>query len=478
MKILYVGNFTQPHCTEVHVAKTLANMGHQVTRIQEDPRFKRQLVDLTLGHDLFLFTRTWSNLVTLEHLQTLKTLGIPTASLHLDLYVGLQREAGIENDPFWRTEYVFSPDGDPASQAFFESKNINHHYLRPGVFKDECIQLEPNNDFDLQGEVIFVGGGAEYGHKEWPYRHQLVKWLEDNYSGYRKYGHPQKTVRNMELNQLYANAKIVVGDSLCLGFNHPYYWSDRVYETIGRGGFIIHPFIKGLEEEFTDGENIVFYEYNNFDQLKEKIDYYLENPEERKRIQQNAFNFVRDNATYNNRLQQLLDTVIGDGVVESDADLTERPKPDKINLGAGQDQKDGFINVDLVEMDGIDIVHNLMEFPYPFEDESADEIHAIDVVEHLANYTPDNRPSVIAFVEECHRILQKGGLLYMQMPGWKAEFLWIDPTHVRGFDIQSFDFFDPTKPFGQTTGFYSKAKFSVRAEELPNHNLRFWLTKI
>lgn len=487
MKIIYVGNFTQPHCTEVHISKTLQDMGHTVVEVQEDPKNKRSLISQAKGCDLFLFTRTWNNLVTLDHLKQLKRMGIPTVSYHLDLYVGLQREAGLDKDPFWKTEYVFSPDGNPASQEVFKRKGINHFYLKPGVFKEECIALEPNQDQELTGDVIFVGGGVGYGHKEWPYRGQLVTWLEKTYPDkYKKFGHPERTVRNLELNQLYANSKIVIGDTLCLNFNHPHYWSDRVYETIGRGGFIIHPYIKGMEEEFTDGENIVFYKYNDWAGLKEKIDYYLANPKERKKIQLAGQNFVRENATYHNRLQQMLDVVKNKGYsvgvdLASGKDKSVEIRAEdgiKINLGAGQDQKEGFINVDLVDLPGIDIVHNLIEFPYPFKDEVADEIHAIDVVEHLANYTADNRPSVVAFVEEAHRILKTGGVLYMQMPGWKAEFLWIDPTHVRGFDIQSFDFFDPTKPFGITTGFYSKAKFSVKAEELPNHNLRFWLTKI
>lgn len=114
----------------------------------------------------------------------------------------------------------------------------------------------------------------------------------------------------------------------------------------------------------------------------------------------------------------------------------------------------------------------------PVPVESAVEIKAVDVIEHLANYTADGRSSVIAFIEECHRILKPGGELYIQMPGWDAEFLWIDPTHVRGFDIQSIDFFDPEKPFRQTTGFYSKAKFTVRAEKLENYNLRFFMTEL
>lgn len=31
--------------------------------------------------------------------------------------------------------------------------------------------------------------------------------------------------------------------------------------------------------------------------------------------------------------------------------------------------------------------------------------------------------------------------------------------------------------YGKTNGYYSEAKFMVRAEELENHNLRFWMIK-
>lgn len=152
----------------------------------------------------------------------------------------------------------------------------------------------------------------------------------------------------------------------------------------------------------------------------------------------------------------------------------------KINLGAGGDPELGeeWVNVDHLELPGIQVVHNLVFFPYPFEDGVAEHIKAVDVVEHLPNYTPDWRPSIVAFVEECHRILQPGGTLFIQTPGWDADFLWIDPTHVRGFDPQSFDFFDESTHFGQTTGFYSPAKFSVSCTKLKNRNLQFLMRKV
>ena len=92
-------------------------------------------------------------------------------------------------------------------------------------------------------------------------------------------GRGQPSIRNHDLNRLYASVKVCVGDSLCPGFNHPRYWSDRLPETIGRGGFIIHPRIEGIEEEY--GGRVELFGFNDWDTLKLKIDYYLASEDER-----------------------------------------------------------------------------------------------------------------------------------------------------------------------------------------------------
>lgn len=315
MRVMYCGNFTATHTTENHIALTLEDMGHEVQRVQEGqtrPEDFTRLVHET-DADLFLLTRTWGNTVTLEHLKQFKQRGIPTASFHLDLYIGLKREASLDGDSFWSTEWVFTPDGSEMAVKVFEAKGINHHYIKPAVYKGECHMVEKNDSLD----IVFVGGGDRpnspdgYGHKEeWPYRDKLIGWLYDTYGErFHKFGHPQQTIRNEELNQLYANAKVVVGDSVCLNFDHPYYWSDRVYETMGRGGFIIHPFIEGMDEEFTHGKNIVFYKYGDFDQLRSYIDYYIGDNEEREKIRLAGHEYVKANCTYHNRLAQALEII-------------------------------------------------------------------------------------------------------------------------------------------------------------------------
>jgi len=478
MKISYVGNRRNTASdglsfnTENHVALTLEKLGHEVNFIQEDEITPGSLPDRVKGSDIFLWTRTWPGIVTLEDLDAIREMGIPTASFHLDKYAGIQRDGGIGTDVFWKTDYVFSPEGSPESKEIFAGHGINQFYLPAGVFEPECYLEEPVDHF--KHDVVFVGGGVDYSHPEWPYRAQLVTWLKDTYGDrFGKYGHPERTVRGRELNQLYASCKIVIGDSLCKDFKDSYYWSDRVYETIGRGGFMIHPYIKGLEEEFVDGETIVFYEFGNFEQLKEKIDYYLEHPEEREKIRMAGHEFVKNNATYTQRLKSMLNHIADANKMVS----TEVQEPIKINLGSGNDPLEGHINVDMLERNDVDVVHNLMDFPYPFEDGSASHIKAIDVLEHLDNYTDDKKPAIMEFMRECHRILQDGGELYVQTPSWDSDVFKIDITHVRGFHPKSFDFFDKDTWYGQIRGFYDGPEFKVSCKELENGNLQFTMIK-
>ena len=304
MRIYYLGNFLPSHSTEQHIARTLRSMGHEVVELQENFIQPDHLSERLNNEpiDLFLVTRTWGETFMLPHLDILKRRNIPSASFHLDLYVGLERDGNISGDAFWRTDYVFTPDGDPKSEEFFKEKGINHYYLKPGVFADECYLVPGEKDKD----VIFVGS-YNY-HPEWQYRPQLIDWLKANYQFELWGSHGLGEVREHPLNELYGRTKIAIGDSLHLP-NHDYYWSDRVYETLGRGGFLIHPYIKGLEEEFTDKEHLVFYEYGDFTQLRDLIDYYLGHDAERETIRQQGHELVKNNFTYTQRMQTMLDTI-------------------------------------------------------------------------------------------------------------------------------------------------------------------------
>ena len=250
--IVYVGNFTRPWCTEVHVAYALRLVGHLVIEAQENALDWDTLPALVDRHkaEVVLWTRTWpvDNAKAVRALTAVKAGGTVVASFHLDRFHGLDREAQIAQEPFFTaTDLLFTPDDGPWS-----SFGVAHHWLPPGVHEPEC-HGQPNArrwPFD----AVFVGSHP-YPHKEWrPIRDALIGTFE------RAFGHRfavlpgrgRPPIRGRDLAELYATVPVVLGDS-CLVGNPPRYWSDRIPETIGRGGYLIHPTVDGLEELYPAG---------------------------------------------------------------------------------------------------------------------------------------------------------------------------------------------------------------------------------
>lgn len=325
MRISYVGNIKnlasdgKPFNTEFHVAASLEKLGHKVNFIQEDELYNDAvgfLPEMVKGSDIFLWTRTWPDRVQEIDLINIHRNGIPTVSFHLDKYAGIKRDGGMGvGSAFWKTDFVFSPEGSTESKRIFKENGINQFYLPAGVFEDECYIAEPVDHF--KHDVVFVGGGVTYSHPEWEYRHKLVNWLQDTYGDrYGKYGFPERTVRGHELNQLYSSAKIVIGDSLCKDFIDSYYFSDRAFEVTGRGGFLIAPYIAGITDHFIDRKEAVFYAFDNFVQLKNLIDYYLTNDREREIIRLAGHERTKKTNTYTQRMQTMLEILKQNGAIK------------------------------------------------------------------------------------------------------------------------------------------------------------------
>lgn len=107
-----------------------------------------------------------------------------------------------------------------------------------------------------------------------------------------------------------------------------------------------------------------------------------------------------------------------------------------LDLGCGQNrvQTDYFeqqmqvkvdmvTGVDYVKAEGVDIVHNLTKFPYPFKDESVDAIYSSHFAEHLDGFERAK------FMDECYRILKPGGKMRLMHPYYKSVRAVQDFTH-------------------------------------------------
>lgn len=128
----------------------------------------------------------------------------------------------------------------------------------------------------------------------------------------------------------------------------------------------------------------------------------------------------------------------------------------KLNLGAGNIIKEGYINHDIVELEGIDCVHDLNIFPWPWEDNSFDLILAFDVIEHLDDF--------MNVMNEIHRVLKKDGHCLLQVPYWNSWGAIADPTHKKNFNEFTFQFLDPNSKFNQERHYYSNTRFEILEE--------------
>ena len=125
----------------------------------------------------------------------------------------------------------------------------------------------------------------------------------------------------------------------------------------------------------------------------------------------------------------------------------------KLHLGCGHDIKEGWINHDLAPLPGVDVVHDLRVFPWPWDDGQVEEVHMENVLEHL--------PETTRTMEELSRIMKTGGKLFIGVPYWNSFEAWGDPTHERLFSEEIFEFYDPTTWRGKDRAYYSKAKFKI-----------------
>lgn len=130
------------------------------------------------------------------------------------------------------------------------------------------------------------------------------------------------------------------------------------------------------------------------------------------------------------------------------AEVNKAKEPIKVNLGCGRFPKEGFVNVDWVKTPGVDRVHNLMELPYPFEDESVELVEADHVLEHL--------PDCFGIMRDVHRMLVPGGRVVIRVPHFSRGFT--HPEHMRGFDATFPYYFRP-----DFLGGYTGVEFEVES---------------
>lgn len=160
----------------------------------------------------------------------------------------------------------------------------------------------------------------------------------------------------------------------------------------------------------------------------------------------------------------------------------------KLDLACGDNKKEGFIGVDMVETSSVDIIHNLNIYPWPFEDNSVDEIYCSHYIEHIPHNIgnlKDKRDGLIQFMDEVYRILKPNGKINLIAPYYKSQRAFGDPTHCRYVgdlsfpyynkewrDINKLDKYSIRCDFDITYSYYIDNEYTLKSEEVRNKAFR------
>ena len=107
----------------------------------------------------------------------------------------------------------------------------------------------------------------------------------------------------------------------------------------------------------------------------------------------------------------------------------------RLNLGCGMNRMDGYVNVD--RYGEPDVRHDLEAFPWPWPDDSVEEVRLSHVLEHLGR-DPD---VYLEIMKELYRVCRDGATIRIAAPHHRHDYFFNDPTHVRAVTAEGMELF-------------------------------------
>lgn len=117
----------------------------------------------------------------------------------------------------------------------------------------------------------------------------------------------------------------------------------------------------------------------------------------------------------------------------------------------GKSEWTNLVTLDHESLHDPDVVFDLNNVRLPFDDDSADEIHAYEVLEHLGRQ--GDWKFFFDQFSDFWRVLKNGGVFFGSVPLPTSVWAWGDPSHTRIIQKESFVFLNQpqyTKQVGIT----------------------------
>lgn len=148
----------------------------------------------------------------------------------------------------------------------------------------------------------------------------------------------------------------------------------------------------------------------------------------------------------------------------------------KLNIGCGRDYRKGWINIDISNDVGADIVMDIRKdfLTYHTGSETVDEIYISGVLEQIGS-----NDDLIFVMNQCHDALKKGGIMTVIVPNARFAIAHRDPMDVRKFTKETFAYFlvgtQEYRLYGSVYGFKGWSTISI--EENERHIMTISMTK-
>jgi SAM-dependent methyltransferase len=114
-------------------------------------------------------------------------------------------------------------------------------------------------------------------------------------------------------------------------------------------------------------------------------------------------------------------------------ELYSRLSGSKLDLGCGPVKMKEAIGIDKFFLENVNVICDIEKNSLPFKDESFDVIYSSNTLEHILN--------IEWVMMEAYRVLRKNGHFLIRVPYFRSPGAFQDPTHVRCFTFNTFDYF-------------------------------------
>ena len=238
--------------------------------------------------DLFLYVEPYGIIP-----RGLDKANFPTACIICDTHLGLEER--IQTSLFF--DYVFLYH---KNYIKYFTKHPKNNVLWHPYACDLTIFNPKSKECEYEYYIAFIGQLQTFSDRK-----KVITDLSKNFKI-----NEQRFYSQLEIPLIYSVSKIVLNLPLSDDLNF------RTFEAISCGALLITKRINN-GQEFLFQENVHYVAFSDYEELEQKVFYYLNHPEERLFIANNGLKLIKEKHSLEFRIQDLLDQIFLDTKFEA-----------------------------------------------------------------------------------------------------------------------------------------------------------------